>query len=64
MDAASNDQWILDIDYAVLNRIEVYVTPNQCTLQQAVLGNLQPHSVRPMASRSHALALFLKPAAN
>ena len=48
----------------MLNRIEVNVTQDQRTVKQAVLGNLQPHSVPPMVSRSHALALFLKPAAN
>lgn len=64
VDAASNGQWVLDIDYAVLNRVEVYVTQDQRTVQQAVLGNLQPYSARPMASRSHAVALFLKPAAD
>ena len=61
VDAVGNGQWVLDIDYAVLNRVEVFVTQDQRTVQQALLGNMQPHSARPMASRSHAVALFLKP---
>lgn len=64
VDAVGNGQWVLDIDYAVLNRVEVFVTQDQRTVQQALLGNMQPHSARPMASRSHAVALFLKPGAD
>ena len=61
VDAADNGQWVLDIDYPVLNRAEVFVTLDQRTVHSAVLGNLQPYSARPMASRSHAVALFLTP---
>ena len=61
VDAVGNGQWVLNIDYAVLNRAEVFVTQGARVVQQALLGNLQPYSARPMASRSHAVALFFKP---
>lgn len=59
--ATGNGQWVLDIDYAVLNRVEVYLTQNGRTVQHSLLGNLQPHSQRPIASRSHAVSLQLQP---
>ncbi|HEX6703699.1 MAG TPA: diguanylate cyclase [Albitalea sp.] len=57
--ADSDGHWVLDIDYAVLNRVDVHVVVNGEALQHAVLGNLQPFSQRPLASRSHAVALEL-----
>ena len=59
--ARSGGEWILDIDYAVLNRVDVYLTSGGVLVQRALLGNLQPFSQRPMRSRSHALALQLQP---
>eukprot|EP01137_Pigoraptor_chileana_P022851 Opistho-2@88241 len=55
--------WVLDIDYAVLNRIDVHVLREGQLIQQALLGNLQAYSQRPISSRSHALSLELKPGA-
>ena len=57
--ADSDGRWVLDIDYAALNRVDVYVVANDRVVQQAVLGNLQPFSQRPLASRSHAVTLAL-----
>jgi diguanylate cyclase (GGDEF)-like protein len=61
VDAASDGRWLLDIDYAVLNRVDLHVVAGDQVLQQAVLGNLQPYSQRPLAGRSHAVALALPP---
>ena len=54
--AQSDGRWILDIDYAVLNRVDLHVVRDGQLVQHAVLGNLQPFSQRPMRSRSHAVA--------
>lgn len=56
--------WILDFDYALLNRIDVYVTADGNVTQRAVLGNAQPIAQRPLQSRSHATPLNLQPGAN
>jgi diguanylate cyclase (GGDEF)-like protein len=58
----SEGRWLLDIDYAVLNRVDVYVLgPSGLLLQQARLGNLQPAANRPLPTRSHAVDLQLLP---
>ncbi len=57
--ADSDGRWLLDIEYPALNRVDVYVVANGRVIQQAVLGNLQPASQRPLASRSHALEMAL-----
>jgi diguanylate cyclase (GGDEF)-like protein len=57
----SDGIWIVDIDYPVLNRVEVYLTTQGHVSQQATLGSLQPFSQRPLRSRTHALALALQP---
>jgi diguanylate cyclase len=54
-------QWLLDIDYPVLNRIDVYVLADGKIVQRALLGNAQPRAQRPLNSRSHAVALQLQP---
>ncbi len=59
----ANSQWILDIDYALLNRVDVHVVRDGKVVQHAVLGNAQPLAQRPMRSRSHAVSLNLSPGA-
>lgn len=59
--AQAEDQWILDIDYSLLNRIDVYAVGDGKVIRQAVLGNAQPFASRPLAGRSHAVALEFKP---
>ncbi|MCU6432719.1 sensor domain-containing diguanylate cyclase [Undibacterium sp. Jales W-56] len=59
--SASDGLWVLDIDYAVLNKIDVYLTQNKQQIQHSLLGNMQAYSKRPITSRSHALGLKLKP---
>jgi len=53
-------EWILDIEYAVLNRVDVYLMRDGQVLDQIHLGNVQPYAERPLASRSHAAALQLQ----
>ncbi|MBV7544482.1 diguanylate cyclase [Acidovorax sp. sic0104] len=57
----SDGIWLLDIDYPVLQRLEVYLTQEGHVSQQATLGSLQPFSQRPLRSRSHALPLIMQP---
>ncbi|MET3117336.1 diguanylate cyclase (GGDEF)-like protein [Undibacterium sp. GrIS 1.8] len=60
--AANGDGlWALDIDYPVLNKIDVYLMQGQDMVQHRLLGNMQPYSQRPITSRSHASGLRLKP---
>ncbi|PJI98538.1 diguanylate cyclase (GGDEF)-like protein [Acidovorax sp. 69] len=59
--AASVGIWVLDIDYPVLQRIEVYLTTEGHVTQQATLGSLQPYTQRPLLSRTHALPLTMLP---
>lgn len=53
--------WMLDIDYAPLNRVDAYLVREGRVVQSARLGNLQPFDQRPVPSRTHALPLELKP---
>lgn len=53
--------WMLDIDYSPLNRVDVYLLREGRIVQQARLGNMQPFAQRPVPSRTHAVALELKP---
>ncbi|CAN7290657.1 sensor domain-containing diguanylate cyclase [Acidovorax sp. LjRoot129] len=57
----SDGMWVLDIDYPVLQRIEVYLTHGGHVTQRATLGSLQPFSQRPLRTRSHALPLTMQP---
>ena len=54
-------QWVMNIDYPPLNRIDAYVTQDGRTLQQALLGSLRAFASRPLLSRSHAMPLTLAP---
>ncbi|WP_119967542.1 diguanylate cyclase [Simplicispira lacusdiani] len=57
----SDGRWVLDIDYAPLNRIDAYLAKDGRIVQQATLGNTQPFTQRPLHSRSHAMVLNLEP---
>ena len=59
--AASDGHWVLDIDYAPLNDIEVYLIKDDVVLQRAKMGSLQRFESRPLLSRSHAVPLELQP---
>jgi diguanylate cyclase (GGDEF)-like protein len=57
----SDGNWILDIDYPALNRVDVVLTSEGRIVQEDQLGNLQPFSARPLQSRTHAMELDVKP---
>ncbi|WP_119157161.1 diguanylate cyclase [Caldimonas tepidiphila] len=58
---SSDGRWILDIDYPVLNRIDVHLVGPAGPVQHTVLGSLLPRAQRPLASRTHAVELALQP---
>ena len=54
-------RWVLDIDYPVLNQVDVHLLRGGVVVQQARLGSAQPFAQRPLPSRTHTLALHLPP---
>lgn len=52
-------EWVLELDYAPLNRIDVYLVGASGVLRHAVLGNALAAEQRPMRSRGHAVTLEL-----
>ena len=60
---ASDEQWALSIDYAPLNRIDVFLARNGRIVQQEALGNLVAPDLRPLPSRAPAMVLHLEPGA-
>ncbi|WP_462390511.1 diguanylate cyclase domain-containing protein [Acidovorax sp. Q11] len=56
---ASSNQWIVNIDFAVLNEVDFFLTVQGKVVQHAALGNLRPFSERPQRGRTPAMALDL-----
>ncbi len=59
--ANSDGLWVLDIDYAPINRLDVYVLSGQTVIQSAVFSNLRSVTERVVNSRTHSLVLRAKP---
>jgi len=59
--AGSDGQWVLNIDYAVLNRVDVYVARGGQVTRRAVLGNLQSQHSHLAGGRAPAVLLQLMP---
>jgi diguanylate cyclase (GGDEF)-like protein len=57
--AGGEGTWVLDIDYALLNRIDVHLLRDGKAIQRVALGNSQPFATRPLRSRTHATPLEL-----
>ena len=57
----SSGQWVIDIDYAVINRIDAYLVADDQVIKEVQMGNLVPRAQRPVDARAHALPLVLKP---
>jgi signal transduction histidine kinase/DNA-binding response OmpR family regulator/HPt (histidine-containing phosphotransfer) domain-containing protein len=62
--ADSDGLWILDIDFALLNRVEVFVGTGGHITSAGVAGNLQPPEPDTRGVRAPAAALRLVPGAN
>jgi diguanylate cyclase (GGDEF)-like protein len=63
-DSTPHNTWILDLDYALLNRIDVHVVQDGRIIQQSTLGNMLKEAQRPIASRTHALSIDFQPSAS
>ena len=61
LSAHSGGDWIIDIDYAVINRIDVFIATDGQLRRHAVLGNLQPVPENARGGRAPAALLQLKP---
>ena len=59
--ATETGRWLLDIDYPSLDRAEVTLVTEGKPVRTVLLGDAQPFTARPMATRSHAVALQLEP---
>jgi len=59
--AAGAGTWVLDFDYALLQRVDVYHVTGRKVVRQVVLGDLQPFDSRPLQGRSHAVPLEFAP---
>lgn len=57
----SDGEWVFDVDYAPLQRIDVTIRSGNDLVKRATLGSLQAAGERPRASRSHSMALHLGP---
>jgi len=60
----SNGRWVLEIDYALLNRTEVFIARDGRAEQVATMGSLLPFRDRPLGSRTPAVMLDLQPGQN
>lgn len=59
--ASAPGRWVLDIDYAPLQRINLVLASGGRIVQQAALGSHVPFAQRPLPTRSHAVELDLQP---
>ncbi|MGZ5072270.1 MAG: diguanylate cyclase domain-containing protein [Usitatibacter sp.] len=50
-------QWILDLDYALLNHVDVYTVVGGSVVGHATLGDARPFASRPLRGRTHAVPL-------
>jgi signal transduction histidine kinase/HPt (histidine-containing phosphotransfer) domain-containing protein/ActR/RegA family two-component response regulator len=57
----SSGNWVLNIDYALLNRIDIYIATGGRITQHQVSGNLEPEPRGVMRSRVPAALMYLKP---
>src|SRR5436190_163660 len=57
--AGGEGQWILDLGYALLSRVDVYVYSGDKLVRRATLGYDQPAAERPLPGRTHAVLLEL-----
>lgn len=61
---SGDGQWLLDIDHPSLHRIDAYLVQAGEVLKHGRLGAAQSFEDRPLAVRSHAMALSLSPGAS
>jgi two-component system, sensor histidine kinase and response regulator len=59
--AGGDGDWILNIDYAAINRVDVYVSANGAIVRHTAMGNLLPLPAAGERGRAPAVALKLAP---
>ncbi|RQO79521.1 GGDEF domain-containing protein [Acidovorax sp. FJL06] len=59
MPVDTGSEWIVNIDFAVLNEVDIFLTRQGQVVQHTALGNLRPYTARPLRSRTPAMALEL-----
>src|SRR5260221_13077388 len=55
--AGGEGRWILNLDYALLRRVDVYALIEGKVARHALLGDSQPCATRPLQGRTHALPI-------
>jgi diguanylate cyclase (GGDEF)-like protein len=58
---SAGPDWALELDYPMLNRLDIYLVRDGQVVQQALLGNLQHNQARPRSARSPTMALRMQP---
>jgi diguanylate cyclase (GGDEF)-like protein len=58
--AGSSGRWVLEIDYALLNRADVYVVREGRPVHVATMGSVMPYRDRPLGARTPAVLLDLE----
>lgn len=61
--AQSSVFWVLDVDYAPLNRVDLYVVQDGKVVDSARMGNLLAYEQRPVGARAHSYGMSLNPGA-
>jgi len=61
--ATDDGEWMFNIDYPALDRVDLYVLSGGRVIEQITLGRELGYSQRPFASRTHAAMLKLMPGA-
>jgi diguanylate cyclase len=59
--ANTNGNWVLDVDYPLINRIDVHLTTDGQELLRATMGGRQPKDDRTVQARALNVGLVLKP---
>jgi diguanylate cyclase (GGDEF)-like protein len=59
VEAGGGGTWVVNLDYALLQRIDLYVLREGKVVQHVVMGNSQPYALRPIQGRSHAAPVEL-----
>ena len=57
--SGQRSRWVLEVDYAPLNEVDLYVIRDGQAVAHHRLGNALPFDQRPMQSRAHAVTLDL-----
>ena len=60
----SKGRWVMEIDYALLNRADVFLVRDGRPAHVATVGSLMPYRDRPLGSRTPAVMLDFQPGEN